>query len=76
MGNGIWRGCQRRPSRRCHGGVLNCKRPTTPGSLVRLNGAQHGKVYSEEELWENYAYFIRQVVPVAEQAGVGIASIG
>src|SRR5205814_7259003 len=27
----------------------------------------HGRKYSKEELWENYTYFIRQVVPVAEE---------
>ncbi len=32
----------------------------------------HGRRYSEEELWDNYAYFIRRVVPVAEEAGVYI----
>lgn len=32
----------------------------------------HGREYSEEELWENYAYMIRQVAPVAEEAGVRI----
>ncbi len=32
----------------------------------------HGRRYSEEELWDNYAYFIRKVVPVAEEAGVYI----
>jgi mannonate dehydratase len=32
----------------------------------------HGREYTEAELWDNYAYFIRQVVPVAEQAGVYI----
>jgi mannonate dehydratase len=30
----------------------------------------HGRRYSEEEIWENYAYFIRTVAPVAEEAGV------
>ncbi len=28
-----------------------------------------GKV-SEEEVWENYTYFLKQVIPVAEEAGV------
>ncbi len=28
--------------------------------------------YTEEELWDNYAYFIRAVAPVAEEAGVRI----
>lgn len=32
----------------------------------------HGRVYSQEEIWENYRYFIQQVVPVAEEAGVFI----
>jgi mannonate dehydratase len=32
----------------------------------------HGRVYSEEELWDNYAYMIRQIAPVAEDAGVRI----
>lgn len=32
----------------------------------------HGRLYSEEELWENYAYFIERVAPVAEEAGVYI----
>lgn len=32
----------------------------------------HGRRYTEEELWDNYAYFISKVVPVAEEAGVFI----
>jgi mannonate dehydratase len=32
----------------------------------------HGRQYSEEELWDNYEYFIRRVAPVAEEAGVFI----
>jgi mannonate dehydratase len=32
----------------------------------------HGRKYSKEELWDNYTYFIRQIAPVAEQAGVRI----
>ncbi len=32
----------------------------------------HGRKYSEEEIWDNFAYFIKQVVPVAEEAGVRI----
>jgi len=33
----------------------------------------HGRVYEREELWDNYTYFVRRVVPVAEQTGVGLA---
>ncbi len=32
----------------------------------------HGRRYSEEEIWDNFVYFIRQVAPVAEEAGVRI----
>ena len=32
----------------------------------------HGRVYSEKEIWDNYEYFIRQVVPVAEELGIYI----
>ncbi|MCD6365623.1 MAG: mannonate dehydratase [Planctomycetes bacterium] len=32
----------------------------------------HGRKYSEEEIWDNYEYFIKQVVPVIEEAGVKI----
>ena len=32
----------------------------------------HGREFTEEELWENYTYFIKQVVPVAEEAKVCI----
>ena len=30
----------------------------------------HGREYSSGELWDNYAYFIEQVAPVAEDQGV------
>ena len=30
----------------------------------------HGRSYSEEEIWENFTAFIREVAPVAEEAGV------
>ena len=32
----------------------------------------HGREYTEEEIWDNYEYFIRRVAPVAEQEGVYI----
>jgi len=30
----------------------------------------HGRVYSQDEIWDNYTYFIRAVAPLAEQLGV------
>ena len=32
----------------------------------------HGREYTEDELWDNYSYFIKKVAPVAEAAGVYI----
>ena len=32
----------------------------------------HGRAYTEDELWENFSYFIGEVAPVAEEAGVRI----
>ena len=33
----------------------------------------HGRAYSEDEIWDNYTYFIRQMMPVCEEAGVRLA---
>lgn len=32
----------------------------------------HERVYTREEIWDNFTYFIKQVAPVAEEAGVRI----
>jgi mannonate dehydratase len=32
----------------------------------------HDRKYTEEEIWENFVYFIKAVAPVAEEAGVRI----
>ncbi len=44
---------------------------TTPGR----GGAQVTSfgVYSDDEIWANYEYFIRAILPVAEEAGVKLA---
>jgi mannonate dehydratase len=55
--------------------------PSRGGSVVTsfdkrlMQGAppsEHGPL-SEDELWENLAYFLRRVLPVAEKAGVKLA---
>ncbi len=33
----------------------------------------HGRVFSEEEMWDYYQYFLEGVLPVAEEAGVTLA---
>lgn len=32
----------------------------------------HGRKFSEQEIWDNYTYFIRQAAPVAEELGIRI----
>lgn len=32
----------------------------------------HGRVFSKDEIWKNYEYFIRQVAPLAEELGIRI----
>ena len=34
---------------------------------------KHGRVYELEELWENFEFFMRAVVPVAEEVGVKLS---
>ena len=33
----------------------------------------HGRIYSREELWDNFEYFIERIIPVCEEAGVRLA---
>ena len=33
----------------------------------------HGRVYTEDEIWENYEYYMNAILPVAEEAGVKLA---
>lgn len=33
----------------------------------------HGRVYSEDEMWDNYEYYMERILPVAEEAGVQLA---
>ena len=42
------------------------------GGEVYSGELTHGRVYTEEEIWDNYAYMIRKVAPVAESEGVYI----
>ena len=74
MGNGIWRGDIRRPVRGgATAGGLDLKAPNRSRVFGDFDWPlSHGREYSEEEIWENYEYFIRQVVPVAEASGVYI----
>jgi mannonate dehydratase len=73
MGNGIWSSERETtrggaPARSFH--QANAKGHW--GGKVFEGPLTHGRRYSKEEIWENYTYFIKQVVPVAEEVGVRI----
>ena len=75
MGNGIWRGTERRPVRggATAGGLdLGAYNHGVWAGINYEWPLSHGREYSEDELWENYEYFIKKVVPVAESSGVYI----
>jgi mannonate dehydratase len=74
MGNGIW-SSPRRELTRGGADARSLRLDTAVGHWGGKTWRQplsHGRRYSEEELWDNYTYFIRRVVPVAEEAGVYI----
>ncbi|MFN7939814.1 MAG: mannonate dehydratase [Bryobacteraceae bacterium] len=73
MANGIW---SSKPETTRGGGQARAFKMETAQGF--WNGKtynaplSHGRKYSKEELWENYTYFIKQIAPVAEEAGVRI----
>jgi mannonate dehydratase len=73
MGNGIWSSEPEETRGGAVGRALRLK--TAVGHWAGKRWQQplsHGRRYTEDELWDNYTYFIRKVVPVAEEAGVYI----
>ncbi|MBN1136514.1 MAG: mannonate dehydratase [Anaerolineae bacterium] len=74
MANGIW-STEREPTR---GGAMARAFDLDRAQSGHWAGRRydmpltHGRVYSKDEIWANYEYFIKQVVPVAEEAGVRI----
>ena len=74
MGNGIW-SSGRAKTRGCDTRELDLSSPDKVGvwaGKTYREPLSHGRVFSKEEIWDNYTYFIKQVVPVAEEAGVRI----
>jgi mannonate dehydratase len=75
MGNGIWRSGREVLPRGYAGSTLDLSSPNAKGTWAGKTYTEplsHGRVYSKEEIWDNYTYFIKKVVPVAEEAGVRI----
>ncbi|MCC6166666.1 MAG: mannonate dehydratase [Caldilineaceae bacterium] len=42
-------------------------------ALVQDAPLTHGRPYSDEEIWDNYIYYMKAILPVAEEAGVKLA---
>ncbi len=73
MGNGIW--SSEREETRGGATARALRLDMATGRWAGKTWKQplsHGRRYTEEELWENFTFFIRKVVPVAEEAGVYI----
>ncbi|MFO7668729.1 MAG: mannonate dehydratase [Bacteroidales bacterium] len=74
MANGIW-STERETAR---GGASARAFNVETADKGHWNGIEykapltHGREYSQDELWANFEYFIKQVVPIAEEADVRI----
>ena len=74
MGNGIWSSDRETTRGGASARALDLAKPCKG----YWNGKEfylpltHGRGFSQDEIWENYTYFIKQVVPVAEEQGVKI----
>src|SRR6476469_1491745 len=66
MGNGIW-SSGRADIRGASGREFDMADPNKQGvwdGKTWKEPLSHGRVFTKEEIWENYTYFIKQVVPV------------
>ncbi len=67
MPSGVWRTSRDTPVR---GGAA-----ATAFNMELAEGEKltHGRVYSEEEMWANYDWYLERMLPVCEEAGVRMA---
>jgi len=75
MGNGIWSSGRVRTARGYEARDMDTASPNWKGSWAGKTYTaplSHGRVFSPDEIWDNFTYFIRKVVPVAEESGVRI----
>ncbi|MBC7925840.1 MAG: mannonate dehydratase [Bryobacteraceae bacterium] len=73
MGNGIWSSEPEATRGGARARAFHLKDAKGNWAGKKFDGAlTHGRKFSKEEIWENYTYFIRQIVPVAEETGVRI----
>jgi len=67
MPNSVWRTSRTTPAR---GGAHVT---SFDYDLAKDKPLTHGREYAEEEMWDNYTYFMKAMVPVAEESGVRMA---
>ncbi len=73
MGNGIWSSGHTTRRGGMQARTLDIKNATGNWIGKKFEGdLTHGRLYTEDELWDNYAYMIKHITPVAEAAGVFI----
>lgn len=74
MGNGIWSSARETTRGGATARAFDMSKDPQGnwGGKVFKGPLSHGRKYSQEELWENYTHFIKQVVPVAEELGMRI----
>jgi mannonate dehydratase len=74
MGNGIWDS----PNGTTRGGAIARQLDLNGDHWGRWNSARyrpplsHGREFTEDELWDNWTYFIKKAAPVAEENNVRI----
>ena len=73
MANSVWS----TPPEQTRGGARArafdmARLPEAAGGGFTGEELTHGREYSEEELWDNFASFAEEVAPVAEEAGIRI----
>src|SRR3989454_202862 len=74
MGNGIWSSARETTRGGAPARAFNLAKADKGywANKVFEEPLTHGRRYSKEEIWENYIYFIKAVVPVAEELGLRI----
>jgi mannonate dehydratase len=74
MGNGIW-SSGRTEVRGASARMFDLASPDKKGWWIDKTWTEplsHGRVFTKEEIWDNYTHFIKQAAPVAEEVGVRI----
>ena len=67
MPNGVWRTSF---ETRARGGAVSNE---FDYSKVQDAPLSHGRVYSAEEMWDHYDWYLERILPVCEEAGVRLA---